>query len=599
MVTLKIKPWDPISGLTHASTSWRIATDNTFSNIVDELTASTVWLEIYYSPITVPPDTIYYAQAQRTLSDGTVLPWTDPIPVRADDISTAILLHQDVVIEKPIIKIDEASLLNTSTTLNIVSSRGRFIGDGHFSTNWIIKDHKGNTLFSSLYDTTNLTSIAIDKTQINFVENSVLNIYVTHNTATGIESSCGYYLLDNNKFNFNIDTNLMNVDPYNDLVIPLVKVDLANIIGVREINLKNKYGEEVLYNKKYSVDIDNITIPKELLLPDRDYVLEINIIDYYNDGVMYLYIKTNPYSTRSLYQDIDIKYENIVEPSGDNANLTLPNNFSTYETFDYVIPMVDSVLGTDLYMFKYDRETKNLYNTYNRIFGANVFSISDGIFIRVLEGNKLLIDSLSNGIATFSVFDYDPINHNAVLKHSISRPGETLPIGYGNSIVQQDIDTIYYLPTLGSSSLVKYDINTNTLSNTAPFPTIPLDHSTIVDLGNGRILLVGKGEKTTFIYNTTTDDWEEGISIPLEFRDKKLKAIKLLNGDTLIYRTFKDGTYPDDDVLIYDHLKMELNIINTNTLNTNAPDSNILLNDGKVLLIEHTLNGGVTKHMYK
>jgi len=32
MVTLKIKPWDPISGLTHTSTSWRIATDNTFNN---------------------------------------------------------------------------------------------------------------------------------------------------------------------------------------------------------------------------------------------------------------------------------------------------------------------------------------------------------------------------------------------------------------------------------------------------------------------------------------------------------------------------------------------------------------------------------------
>ena len=599
MVTLKIKPWDPINGLTHISTSWRIATDNTFNNILDELLNSSIWLEIYYSPITVPSGAVYYAQAQRTLSDNTVLPWTDPIPVRADDISTAILLHQDVIIEKPIIKVDKDTLLDTSTTLNIESSGGRFIGDGHYSTNWIIKDHNDNTIFSSLYDTVNLTSISIDKSLINFVENSILNIYVTHNTATGIESSCGYYLLDNNKFNFNIDKNLMNIDPYNDLVIPITKIDLSNIVGIREINLKNKYGEEILYNKKYNIDINHITIPRELLLPDREYILEINITDYYSDGTMYLDIKTNPYSTRSLYQDINIVYENIVVPSGDNSNLSLLSNFSVYETFNYVIPMVDTTLGTDLYIFKYDRETKNLYNTRNRIFGANVFSISEGIYIRVLEGNILLIDSLSNGVATFSVFDYNPIDHNAVLKHSISRPGETLPIGYGNSIVQQDIDTIYYLPTLGASSLVKYDVLTNTLTNTAQFPTTPLDHSTIIDLGNGRILLLGKGEKIAFIYNITTDDWEEGIPIPLEFRDKKLKSIKLLNGNSLIYRTFKDGTYTDDNVLLYDHLKMELQVINTNTLNTNAPSSNILLNDGKILLIEDITNGGVTKHMYK
>jgi len=131
MVTLIIKPWVPINGLTHASTSWQIATDNTFTNIVDELNANSTWLEIYYSPITIPPSTTYYARSQRTLSDGTVLPWTDPIPVRADDISTAILLHQEVLIEKPVVSIDENTLDTASTTLTIKSSRGRFIGDGH------------------------------------------------------------------------------------------------------------------------------------------------------------------------------------------------------------------------------------------------------------------------------------------------------------------------------------------------------------------------------------------------------------------------------------------------------------------------------------
>jgi len=599
MVTLKIKPWDPINGLTHVSTSWQIATDNTFTDIVDELDANSTWLEIYYSPITIPPNMTYYARSQRILSDGTVLPWTDPIPVRADDISTAILLHQEVLIEKPVISIDTATLDTTSTVLTIKSSRGRFIGDGHHSTNWVIKDHNNNTLYSSLYDINNLIDLTIDKNDIDFKDNSVLNIYVTHNSATGISSSCGYYLLDNNKFNFNIDTNLINVDPYVDLVMPLTKVDLANIIGIREINLKNRYSNEVIYSKKYSIDINSITIPKELLLPDREYVLEVTILDYYNDGKMYIYIKTNPHSTRSLYQDTNIKYENVVVNAGDNSNLSIPSYMSTYETFDYVIPMVDIDIGTDIYIFKYDRLNKNLYNTQDRVFGASVFSNTDGIYTRVLEGNILLVDSISNGDATFAVFDYNPIEHNAVLKYSKSRAGETLPVGYGNSVVQTDIDTIYYLPTLNASTLIKYDINTNTLTNTSPFPTTPLDYSTIVDIGEGKILLLGKGETKSFIYNITTDDWEEGIAIPLEFRDKKLKSVKLLNGDSIIYRTFKDGTFTDDNILLYDHLKMELNIVSTNTLNTNSPDSNIPLNDGSVLLIEHTDNGGVTKQQYK
>ena len=599
MVTLKIKPWEPINGLTHKSTSWQIATDNTFSNIVDKLDASSTWLEIYYSPITIPPNMTYYARSQRTLSDNTVLPWTDPIPVRADDISTAILLHQEVLIEKPVVSIDESTLDSSSTTLTIKSSRGRFTGDGHYSTNWVIKDHNDNTLYSSLYDTDNLLTLTIDKTDIDFKDNSVLNIYVTHNTATGVSSSCGYYLLDNNKFNFNIDTNLINVDPYVDLVIPLTKVDLSNIIGIREINLKNKYNDEVIYNKKYSVDIDNITIPKELLLPDKEYVLELVIVDYYNDGKMYIYIKTNTHSTRSLYQDINVKYQNIATSAGDNSNLNIPSYMSTYETFDYVIPMIDSDIGTDIYVFKYDRSNKNLYNTKDKITGASVFSNTDGIYTRILEGNILLVDSVSNGKATFAVFDYNPIEHRAVLKYSKSRDNETLPIGYGNSIVQVDIDTIYYLPTLSASTLVKYDINTNTLTNTAPFPTTPLDYSTIVDIGEGKILLLGKGETKSYIYNITTDDWEEGIAIPSAFRDKKLKAVKLLNGNSIIYRTFKDDTFTDDDILLYDHLKMEFKVVNTNTTNSKSPDTNIPLNDGSILLLEHTDNGGVTKQQYK
>ena len=598
MVTLKIRPWDTIDGITHSTTSWRVSTDLAMTNIIDELVDDSVWLTIYYSAVTVPLGVTYYASSQRTLSDGTVLPWTDPFPIRSTNNTQALLLHEEIVIEQPIVEVDEDSLLDTSTDLILNTSTARSAGDNHFSTHWIIESND-KVIFSSMYDQDNLTTISIPKDSINLSNVSSLKVTVIHNTASGIESKPGVIIKNIHEYNFEILTNLYSVDPYLDLNILFKRIVVSDIIGIRKAVLKGKFSDEVVFEQSYVTDIDRIRIPKELILPDREYALELHVVSGVYSDILYYTVNTNSNTTRSLYVNKDYTYENNIVPAGNDANTNILDMASYYETFDHFTLGSDPDTSTDLYKYVYDRANSVLTCTYDYIPGSSILDTVTGLYSRVLEGNILLTDTLNNGYPTFVTYEYNPIDNLVTIKNTIERTDEVNPIGITNAIVPIDISTLYYLQVDNATCLSILDISTGSVNKTIDHPGNPIDNGFLINLGDGRLLIGGGDNTKTFIYNISTSTWSDGIAMPLEFRNIPLRVDNLINRDAIVYRTVKDGSYDDDNILKFDHLEQDFQLIEPGTNNTEAHTSSILLADYRVLLLSKSDTLGLVKYIFQ
>jgi len=608
MVSLKIRPWDPIDGLEHTSTSWRIATDIDMTNILEEITDSTIWLTLWYSNITIPASVTYYAQAQRTLSDGTVLPWTEPIPVRNHNNSTSVLLHTEVKIATPIVNIggDETNLIAST-------GEAKLTAESHFATHWIIRNANKEVIFVSLYDETNLTSLTVSKALLDYDNLAGIYVEAIHLTATGIESKIGSTYKDILSTNFEITTNLKYVEPYTDLVLRFSKIDPTLPIGITKINLKPMYGDTVLYTQTFSSEVSIVTIPKNLLLPDREYVIELYVrINEKNEIVRY-YMNTNDYSTRTQFIDNDKVYENKIIPRKSEPFYKIIPYSSLYETFDNRIyaPYVDEGTYYGIYEYIYNKDDGEDNISVNRSYvpGISLYDTTESWYGKMLEGNIFLTDNYDNtdDVAMFAVYDYNPFEGSFILKHTIKRIN-SVPLGYNNAVVSLDKTTIAFLNPDNASSIGFYDVINNTIRysiESDDFVNNPLINAALVDIGNGRLLVVpGRGSyTTTYIYNISSNTWSQGISIPESFRDHSLRADKLSNGDTIIYRRDKPDNTEDDAVILFSKVKQDFILIDPGTNNLHANDSSIKLNNGDILLISNTygaVNNGeeAYKHMY-
>lgn len=80
MIIVKIRKWKVINDLEHTSTTWEIATDENFENIV-ELHEESDMLELLFSTLEVPKDTSYWVRAKRHFNASGVDYWLNPVKV--------------------------------------------------------------------------------------------------------------------------------------------------------------------------------------------------------------------------------------------------------------------------------------------------------------------------------------------------------------------------------------------------------------------------------------------------------------------------------------------------------------------------------------
>jgi hypothetical protein len=549
-IIIKLKRIPDINGLVHESTSWSIATDIGFTNIVESLNTSTIYKDIYYSTITVPISTTYYVRATRHFNDSNNDYTTDIIPVTndTDDISN-MLLQEDIVIQQPTISLDVNTLRNEDPTFIVTASDFKSNYDTHAYTHWIVEDSLGNIVYTSLYDNSNLTSITIDKTY-DFLTKNELMFKVIYCNSTGIQSEVGTYRYSLGDVNFEIVSDIVNIQPYTNYTLLFNKKDNNLPIRINTIKILNYNTNEVLYTFINTSDLTEYTIPYYILQENITLKIQINCYDTKSKVI----VLNKFISTRKN------KFIDILEPSyvynKSLSNVIEDTNIILSESITSIQNLNNEVLVTQKnsqYVFKYT------YDETNNTLNSTLFAL--------------------NGINL-------PNNTYSFL-HSVTRSDETIPNGKTNSIFQKSLTEFIYIP-YGTNKLKSYNFITNTITN---INTVPISNNlncTIVKLNTNRILIIGGDTSETYIYDLNSDEFIESFNItPSSYVNVDLKSVKLINGDTILYKINKDPLDTDNSILYFTYNTGELTELNLTFTQDTYPTSSISLLNGDVLLTSY------------
>lgn len=584
MITLKLKPWVSLAGLEHISSSWQVATDIEFTDILDDVQNSTEWVDIYYSKVMIPEGAKYYIRAKRHYNDDSIGDWSTPVAVAAKIDDHNLLITNDVFIDKPRIYVDVDTIKDNSIdSFTIESSEFKSSTEGHYETTWIIKDGSGKILFISLADKDNLLKITIDKDKVDITNISVIKIYVIHSTASGITSEVGVksVILANSTHNYEIDNNdTQRVLPNTDYIIKLNKVNSILPYGVTSVTVTNSFdNDNILHHENFYTDEGTITIPGNILQPDTMY--NIKLVDHNISGPQSntLFIKT---TLNSELTNIDLNYVYKQEMGFlyNTEEQVLAKRFITHEWHNNKIPI--PMKGGGIHNFKYDRVTERLVDLgkVDELYISNTGY--DDVYIKLLENNKLIVDRMSDGgVPTFDVYTFNPSTEQIIYQHSIHRIYENRTLGRTGAIKHLPNDDAIYL-VAGTNELKKVNFDTKQISNLAEVPLTDIGYGTFIDTSDDKLIIMGGSGSKTKLYDITDNSFVDGPRIPEAFRNKSLQAIKLINNDSAIFRTnFIDGD--NNDFLMYNIGSDTLDTIDVVSINNESTNTSILLRTGSVL----------------
>ena len=585
MITLKLKPWVPIAGLEHIKSSWQVATDIEFTNILDDVIESNEFLNIHYSTVVIPEGATYYIRAKRHYNNDTSSDWSTAIPVVPKVDDSNLLITNDVTIDKPMVYLDLDVIKDDAIdSFDIETSVFRSTTEGHFGTTWIIKDGSGKVLFASLFDKENLTSIAVSKNMVNLENVSLINAYAIHMTATGICSEVGVktLILSEDVYNYEIDnSDLQRTIPNADYLIKLNKVDQTLPYGVTSITVSNAFDvETTLYHRDLTITDSSIGIPGMILQPDTTYIIALAGYGVMGKHIRHVIMKT---TISSELTNIDLNYEYMNELNflyDTNENIFASKFISSeWHNNQIPIPMKD---GT-VHKYIYDRKIGRLvdHGIISELYISN--SGYDDVYIKLMENNRLVVDRVSDGgFPTFDVYALNPSTEEISYIHSIQRIDELYTLGKTGAIVHLDDTEAIYL-VAGSAKLRKVNFTTKKITDIAFTPFDDIGLGTIVDLSIDKLMLLSGGnDGATKLYDIVEDRFVDGPRIPEAFRNKSLQAVKLVNNDTAIFRTdFIDGD--DNDFLIYNIGSDTLDTVSVDSYNNEFTNTSILLRTGGVL----------------
>jgi hypothetical protein len=566
---VRLKAWPVTNGLEHIATTWEISSNKEFTDIIETVKSDSM-LNMYYSETTIPSGGIVYVRAMRHFNDENADFWSATVTLEniENDIST-MLLTKDVEIDKPSIFVNKEDILNDENTFTISTGVYRGKNDGHGYTHWIIEDVTGKILFSSLYNSENKTEIIIDKTTELKNKNGLV-IKAIHCTASGIESDVGVEYVNFGDFNFDLVSDTEVVIPLITTDIVFEKPDVVKPHRLIKIDIRYDDNEDdngILLTIPCSEDSLTYHLPWDIMQPGKNVYLRIHA---YDDGGVYSKIIKVIEVRDVIVADIlneDLDYTKELGSLLTDYETLIPNGVTTKELEidgKIYLPLFESL---NIHKFTMDRVNNKLINTGEVLNGVSLINASDleNTYIKYLSNNKLLIDTINGeGKPIFMVYEHNVYDDTYTLAHSIVRTEETLSVGINNAIVQITPDKFIYIP-YGSKDLKVYDIVNNTIDvlNTLPFEIVV--NACLVNIQDGRLLIVNKGDYTTKVYSIDKNEFIDGVSVvPGTFVTANLKTVELKNGDTLIGKVEQAeddinsfGMYFDKDSKDFNEIKID------------------------------------------
>jgi hypothetical protein len=553
---VRISKWDDSLGIIHTSTDWELSTTADFSNVIASEYDSTEYLNAWVNLFSVPIGVTYYYRYRRKLTSGGIVTYTDwvnavPITGKAEDIS--LLFPDDVHIEHPTIYVSKEDILNPELdTFTITSSEYRGTADGHAYTHYIITDENDRVIYHSLYNTTDKLSIVIDKTKTPILDAKTITITVIHGSGSNIESKPGYEVVNIELTNHILKSNIRKVMPFTDFPLVFDKKDTRLPFNICRVEVYSSVHTEPVDIKVLPTPESNISvIPGCVLEPNSTYIVKV-----YSTRLSYADTVTK-YTLNTISNDvikpIDISYmyNKSIDIDYQEVNISLLPGITTAEVYSGNIPMV---LTNDerVYIFRYDRSTRRLVNTKIVLNGISIPNTKQSnILIKQLNPHKLLVDMLTkDNKPMFVVYDIVPELNTYTIVNTKIRDNEVDCLGKTNGYIQISTNEILYLPT-NSNMLMKYNIDTNDLTKIGPVPITNLLNGTMFRIRGNRILILGGDSTKGIVYNLNDGTYIDAINIPVDFRNKTLKANTLSNGDTVITRIVSNPELENTNEYLY------------------------------------------------
>lgn len=605
MILAKLNKWDDTTGLAHASTSWQLANDEAFTDLVHSVEKSTTMLNLYYSTVEVPRDTTYYIRAKRIFDDGSEAGWCDSIKVTNIEQSYSnMLLGKDPTITQPFVYVTEDAVRSSSEHLTVTTSQFQSNTDTHAATHWFVYDQNDKILYSNVDDTVNLTSITMDNL-LTFKQREKLKFVAIHKGTSGVESKPAKTIIKMaDDYGFRLKTNLSNVPVLETLSVVFEQTDAKLGMYINRVELA-KYDTNEVITKLTKSHTDTWVIPYYYLKANAKYKVIVYTNNAYGTELDKIYYTLTTMDIKKVVvkddQYVYNKEISRVQTTVTSVN-TIPDGIYSEATFNNIILIPDS----DTQKMKLFQHVKK-NNTYLVEFlgryanGINLPHAGpyENMCIKVINNKKILIDMLNeNGKPTFYVYNYDIATENYTLVSTLVREDETYPLGKSFALAQISTEEIIYNP-YGTAKLRRYNMSTGMLVNLQDIPISNIEKAVVIRCRNNRIF-IGNGptyDAVTFNYETL--QYEQGYVFgPNSFIGKEVRTIPLINGSTLLVKYDLDNIEDDGSLVYYDY--------NTGIFETLRipfpgvlPTSGIIWNTGEVLCTFPVVSGTQTYSIFR
>jgi len=550
MVTMKVRQWVVIDDVHHIKTSWQIATDKEFENLVAESKESEENITAWDSGVSVPLDGVLWGRVNRHFDDDTTSGWSEPRKLLNISNHNSILLLNEVTVERPILTVDKLDVVGDSKTITVNTTKFKCTNDGHFSTHWIVTNRNGDVLYKNLEDVENKDSITINKSEfvLEPTRYDTLIFSAIHKSGSGVESSVGQLVIDTGSFNFEFAYKMKRVIPMNTYTIKFKKIDTDKPHRIDMIKLVRASDDAVVYVIDVKDDTMKFDIPGSLLIGDSKYYVDVYAID--NSAIM-----NRKRATLKTLQDLTSmgidkshNYENVFKYITSFDNRKIPKGLVTDEMYNGQI------------LLPKDKQLKTIeFDIVERVFrevgdmkGISLLSDNNDYGMVKRYQDKIIIDTLNNdGYPTFMVYDHNQFTDMSTLQFSTVRESETYCIGRTNAwtIIE---DELFYVP-VQTTELFKLSLITGEVTKVKDIEVRKADTVAMIDLKNGKLLFIGGKSVFGTIYDTKEDHFYSRYDIPVKFRSRELKTVELINGDVVIYRTTVKEDDSVGDVLILDY----------------------------------------------
>jgi hypothetical protein len=558
MKHIKIPVWEFPDVKEHIATRYKITRDAEMDDVIVEATITdaredgNTKTDYFFNHI-VPEGSVYHCTATRIFDiadedgDEEMLGPIGLYPNDGAEVSTDMIEYG---VEIPTVNVETSIYDDNADTFTITCSQIRASGMQHLATNYVIEDREGRALFTVLNDREHLTSITVDKDDVNLDGLDYVVVKVSHIDANGKHSKWGKRVIDDLKGFLTIVNTVSSLNPTVDNVITLQVGRDQYVPDKVDIYTNNNKVEVATFTPDEVLGVANqysFIIPEDTLSYDTEYIIRVYATGRLTD-VHYSKLRlrtvhhSRNYNIVNTYKYTDgLTFINDTKNDEDTRFVPkrgyiegLPNGYflapdglgklSFYEIGNKSLMKVGEV-GFDL------ENPIDLTKPYNILYLNDAWLV----MAYYTTEDKLIMLTMLTELHYGNVFNW---------KESVIDEDLDPEVGDIFMTVTSSTDVVYYITRDAYDILHFFSIDFKTHDITAL--ALP-DNGNFVDngicqLSTGEVILVSRDrqgddiDSLYHVFDVKQGLWRIGDVLPNDIQDLTYKPVMLKNGKVAIFQ---------------------------------------------------------------